>query len=361
MNKVTALCIGDVHIKKDNIIETKDYIDKIQNFLKDANDIDIVIVMGDVLHTHESLWTIALNMALEFFVMLSKLKPTYVLVGNHDLINNSQFLTTNHWMNVFKVYDNLTIVDNVLIVEKNNVKFTMCPFVKDGRFLEALNTQKGKWEDSVTVFAHVAIDGAKMGATIIKDIEKWNENLPFLVSGHIHDKQKVQQNLYYTGSSRQIAFGESVEKTLYKLTMFEDKTYEESEIDLKMPRKRILHIDLDELEEFDVSSLECDEITEYKLKVDCGYEEFQAFKKTQKYKELNKKFKIVHDPKKKFVIEKNQQIQNDIKENVEKQRKFGEILEELVLQEENIFLNDLLYSIVFNQTRNNDFILIDEE
>ena len=35
----------------------------------------------------------------------------YVLVGNHDYINNSQYLSGNHWMTVFKGWENVKVVD----------------------------------------------------------------------------------------------------------------------------------------------------------------------------------------------------------------------------------------------------------
>ena len=37
-----------------------------------------------------------------------------LLVGNHDYINNQQFLTNNHWMNAMKDWNNVTIIDKVI-------------------------------------------------------------------------------------------------------------------------------------------------------------------------------------------------------------------------------------------------------
>ena len=42
---------------------------------------------------------------------MSEISTTYILVGNHDLINNQQFLSTNHWMNALKDWPNIFIVD----------------------------------------------------------------------------------------------------------------------------------------------------------------------------------------------------------------------------------------------------------
>ena len=43
---------------------------------------------------------------------MSEITMTYILVGNHDMINNQQFLTDNHWMNGLKQWDNIVIVDH---------------------------------------------------------------------------------------------------------------------------------------------------------------------------------------------------------------------------------------------------------
>ena len=47
------------------------------------------------------------------------LAPTYILVGNHDFQNNSQFLTDNHWMTGMKEWKNTVVVDKVVTKEIN--------------------------------------------------------------------------------------------------------------------------------------------------------------------------------------------------------------------------------------------------
>lgn len=357
MSGVTALCIGDVHIQTSNISRLNEFFTKLNNLITTNDDIDIIILMGDILHTHERLHTVSFNYATNLFTMLSGLKPTYVLVGNHDLINNSQFLTSNHWMNCFKTYKNLTIIDSVVVVEKNGVKFTLCPYVPDGKFLIALDTQKGKWEDSNCIFAHQLFTGAKMGAIVAEDIEKWNESFPQIISGHIHDKQKIQSNLYYTGSSIQHAFGESADKTILKLVISNiGNIY--NEIDLDLPKKKILYMEMEELETFDHSTLDTN--TEYKLTIDGSYEEFEGFKKTSKYKDILKRgIKIVFKHKKSFILEKKNQLKDVI--NKPQSKSFYKILNELVSKEDNPFLDSLLSEIVLNQKKSEDLIIIEED
>ena len=44
---------------------------------------------------------------------MSNITKTIVIVGNHDLINNQQFLTQNHWMNAMKDWENVRVIDDV--------------------------------------------------------------------------------------------------------------------------------------------------------------------------------------------------------------------------------------------------------
>ena len=87
-----VIAIGDPHFRVENIIEVENFIDKIAKLTKSENP-DMIVVLGDLLHTHEKIFTIALNKAYDFIKILRDIAPTYVLVGNHDYIQNSQFLT----------------------------------------------------------------------------------------------------------------------------------------------------------------------------------------------------------------------------------------------------------------------------
>ena len=104
------LAIGDPHFHVDNISESKQFTSSIDTYLND-NEVDCIVVLGDILHTHEKLHTDALNSALHFFKMLvSRNKHVFCLVGNHDATSNTIFLTDNHWMNALKCWENVKII-----------------------------------------------------------------------------------------------------------------------------------------------------------------------------------------------------------------------------------------------------------
>ena len=334
----SIIFIGDPHFKVDNIPEVEMFIDRIEQLCKNKQP-DLICVGGDLLHTHERLHTLPLNKAYELIDRLRKISLTYVLVGNHDMIGNQQFLNTNHWMNGMKEWDNVVIVDKVEKYEINSLQFVFVPYVPPQRFEEALNTIGDDWKKSNCIFAHQEFEGCKMGAIVSSDGDKWNKNYPNVVSGHIHSRQQPQENIYYSGSAMQHAFGESEKNIIACLKWTDNKTnYELDEIDLKLPRKRIIYTDISSIDNIDVSNSE-DKI---KISVSGQHEEFKAFKKTKKYKELVKEGKkIIFKPTRKQVKEAK-----DIKELIN-ETDFKNILNTLVYSEKNNFLYEL-YELVIN-------------
>ena len=188
----TILFIGDPHFQISNIQEVDLFLEKIINLATKKNP-DIIVIAGDILHTHERLHTLALNKAYELIDNMRKITKTYVLVGNHDYINNQQFLTDNHWMNGLKEWKNTIIIDNVLRETINNETFIFVPYVPPGRFEEALKTLKDDWINASCIFAHQEFAGCKMGAIVSIEGDKWDINNPIVVSGHIHSKQQPQK------------------------------------------------------------------------------------------------------------------------------------------------------------------------
>ena len=83
--RITA--IGDTHFRVDNINIVEILIQKIVQILS-KNPPDLIVLLGDILHDHERLHTIAMNKAYEFITLLRDISPVYILVGNHDMINH---------------------------------------------------------------------------------------------------------------------------------------------------------------------------------------------------------------------------------------------------------------------------------
>lgn len=290
--QLTILALGDLHIKINNIQNINIYFNKLRSYL-DTHPVDIIIILGDVLDSHERLHLTCLNKAIEYVNLVASYTKCYVIVGNHDSENNSIFLTTNHWMNCLKNNKNTTVVDNVVIdvIKKGDTeyKLTLLPYVPDNRLYEALNTRKGEWETSDIIFSHITIKGADMGSVIAENAETWESTYPMLVSGHIHKSQWIADNFFYCGSIMQTAIDEDPRKIIGYITLDKSIDYKVKihilEENLHLPKKVQLEIDITDIEHFDIPT---EPDTQYKLLITGNYEQYKAFKKSNYYKELSK-------------------------------------------------------------------------
>jgi DNA repair exonuclease SbcCD nuclease subunit len=323
------LFIGDPHIKNDNHYE----IDILLSLLKNINKIekfDRIIIGGDLMHYHERIYTQALNKTIEFITELSILCPLDILVGNHDMINNQQFLTSNHWLNFLCQYKNVFVIDKPTIRNFDNVSLILCPYVYPGRFIEALETVEKNWKNYDVIFAHQEFKGCKMGSIISTEGDEWDNGYPQIISGHIHDNQQVNTNIYYPGSPLQHAFGDTDKRVV---CVYENKNIRD--IILDVPKKIMIKSTINDL---DINLLSLDSSTKLKLKATS--EEFKLFKKTKEYKEcIDKGVKIQID-KKYDIITKNN-YKKDINS-----KSFGLILNELVLLEKDSLLKKIYNEIM---------------
>ena len=341
---VKVIAIGDQHFKCDNMEDVNIFIEKIEKLVIEKQP-DFIVLLGDLLHTHEKIHCSPLNKAYEFIDKMRKVSHTYVLVGNHDMENNQIFLEEKHWLNGMKDWKNVTVVDRVITSNVKGLDFVFLPYVFPGRFEEALNTIGNKWITSDCIFAHQEFYGCKMGCFNSEDGDKWLEIYPDVISGHIHLNQKLQNNIYYPGSAMQNAFGESNKNIIPYLIFEKNSKYLLEEIDLGLPRKYIVYIDsVDKIEEIKEPS----ENDKVKISISGSMDEFKSFKKTKKYKELtDKNVKIIFNHTRKEVTEKNERIKDLIGENsADIGADFETILFKLISKENNQLLYEDYKSIV---------------
>lgn len=202
----------------------------------------LAVLAGDILDTHERLHTQLMNKALELITALASHMPTKVLVGNHDYINNSQFCSNEHWMVSLKTLQrahNFTIVDQPL----TDLGFTFVPYVPEGRFVEALDTYlEGTWKASTCIFAHQTFKGARMGAIVSEDGDAWHPSWPHVISGHIHERQRPQANVFYPGSIINHTFGYDSQGCCVFTFEKGIKGYIMDEIDLGFKKKKSIYL-----------------------------------------------------------------------------------------------------------------------
>lgn len=275
------LFIGDLHVKTDNREQIDLLLTEVFGLLTE-HTYDAIVLGGDILHYHERLFTQPLNQALHFIQSLSTIAKVYVLVGNHDYINNSQFLTRNHWLNALKTWNNVVIVDRAL--EEEHVLFL--PYVPPGRLVEAMETVTKRWNYKEVIFCHQEFRGCKMGAITSVEGDEWDDEYPLVISGHIHDHQLVGKKVVYPGTPLQHGFGDSTIRRLCDITVKVNSTSYDW-IDLNMPRKHIIHCDINSIH--DVLDQKIDHVSErdkIKVKLESTPEQFAMFKQTSQYKQL---------------------------------------------------------------------------
>lgn len=337
----TIIIIGDPHFQISNMGEVKIFIQKcIQHLKKQKENLYAIVVLGDVLHDHERVHSTALNVAVNFLNELAEISPTYVLVGNHDLINNSQFLTQNHWMNALKSNKNITVVDEVIEELWEDKTVVMCPYVPNGRFVEALDTG-GDWREADVIFAHQEIKGVKMGSIVSEHGDEWKIDWPFVITGHIHQNQTPQPNVYYPGSALQVAFGESERNIIAEVDLNKLCREDIKEVDLGMQKKKIVYTDASDLKKVAKKIEPGGTYENHKLKVcvDGSKEEFKALKKTAAFKKLQKKgVKVVYKRKRAAIKADNMRIISARRDVLNCRDGFSEILARIVAESTSVEL-----------------------
>lgn len=253
-NNVSCIAIGDPHFKASNVSESKAMVDKICEKIVEL-DPTFVVCLGDVLHTHEKIHIEPLCLATSFIIRMAQLKPTYVIIGNHDRPNNSDFLTDRHAFNGLKNHPNINIIDTTKEENIGAYKFVFVPYVYPGRFMEALEKLEDPLNNTKAIFAHQEFMGAKMGAIVSEAGDPWPIKNPLTISGHIHDYDDLQTNLIYTGTPMQHAFGDRSDKTISFFKFMQKSTddqslnsgWEQTRIDLNLIKRKIVRIKCSEL------------------------------------------------------------------------------------------------------------------
>ena len=340
----SALIIGDVHIKVNNITEIDILIKNVCDVATNKKP-DFIVLLGDILDTFEKINTFELNKAYELIDNLRNISKTYVLIGNHDMVNCVQYLTINHWANGIKKWDNVIVIDKTY--EEND--FIFVPYVPNGRFIDALNelNEEYDWTKARCIFAHQEFYGAKMGAIISEDGDKWLLEYPNVISGHLHMNQNPQHNIYYPGSSMQVAYGET-QDNIVAFCSFNKDNYDLEEIPLGLSKKKIIYTTLDNIEEIPETN---DKI---KLSISGDYEEFKVFKKSKKYKQMTSKgIKIVFKQTKKEIKSRNEKINENIGSN-----NFREILNNLIKDVDNKHMRKTYELVINNKHIDNDVIYV---
>ena len=350
---VKAFVIGDPHFKRNNIIDGRAFVDKCVPAAEKFKP-DFIVILGDTLNCHDTAYNPSFELAYEFIEGLQRVAHVFIIIGNHDLINHQQFLTPKHFFLPYKRWDNVTVVDTPICRQIKSFTFTFCPYVPSGRFLEALDTliEKGEtWDLSDCIFAHQEFRGCSMENGKVSDKgDKWDENYPPVISGHIHKSQTIK-NIHYPGSAYQHTFAEDPDKRVWGVTFVEnsDSGFKIKKIDLKIRGKKRVFLDVSDIDQFDDELINKHQI---QLRLRGTPEEFKVFDKSKKAKDLRGK----------GVKISKELITEDIVEERSTSHVFLDVFQELILQKDTRIQEacKLIYPEILKESKTSTKIVFHE-
>ena len=223
---IRALVIGDNHFTVKDLLDVDQFLAQIEKAARRLEP-DFIVLLGDLLDSHERAHMDAHVRAVKLLKTLSKYALTFFLVGNHDRRNNSDFQSEHHFFTGIEL-PNLVIVDHALKYKIPSRKgtaegnFLFVPYVAPGRLYEALDTidlgevGEDTWRSSSidAIFCHQEFKGVQLGAVKSEVGDFWDETWPLAISGHIHEYQLLQPNLLYPGTPIQQTFSEKPDKAV---------------------------------------------------------------------------------------------------------------------------------------------------
>ena len=178
------------------------------------NDIDTVIIMGDLFHNRVNINIEVLNAAYEFFEETKKIGQIWLAFqGNHD-----QYLRHSWKINTLKPLSGvLTVVEGVKLVKLYGQRFWVLPFIHyEAVYMKVLKKIEEQYEDGDVLLTHIGVHNATLNECFL--IKNWSivnfEDSKFdrVFTGHFHCYQNVEGrgNVYYPGSPIPFRFDEGM-------------------------------------------------------------------------------------------------------------------------------------------------------
>ena len=178
------------------------------------NDIEAVIVCGDVFHDRVNYNIEVLNAAHEFFEETRAMGQEWIVFpGNHDMpLRNSWAVNTLKPLN--KV---LTVIEEIKMMKICGQRFWVVPFVHyESVYMKILNSIEEQYEDGDVLLTHVGVNNATLNECFL--IKHWsvvdfsNSKFNRVFTGHFHCHQSVGEraNVWYPGSPIPFRFDEGM-------------------------------------------------------------------------------------------------------------------------------------------------------
>lgn len=171
---------------------------------KEVKPGDIIIHLGDLFDNRNIIPINLLNFGMDIIEEISKIAPTHIIVGNHDLWSKSASEINS--IRPFKYMNNVFVYEKVTKIQYNGLNLLMMPYIENR--IEQINEINSN-KDCEYLFCHSDLNGAKMHLTSVAhknsdkiDIEDFRV-FRKVFSGHIHLVQR-NKNFTFVGSNFQM-------------------------------------------------------------------------------------------------------------------------------------------------------------
>lgn len=188
---MVILRVGDPHIKINNLEDSE----KLVQFALDqarALKVDRIEFLGDLFHTHAIVRVEILEFWIKWLRAFSAEFETVVLVGNHDQVGNYE--SKQHALSAFKMMN----IPNLLIVDEPRQlgKIGYLPYIhNEEEFTKAANILA---LSATVLVCHATFAGSifENGFYAPEGFNPDNINIPTIISGHIHKRQRFGKVIY---------------------------------------------------------------------------------------------------------------------------------------------------------------------
>lgn len=287
------LSIGDIHLKNSSLPDFPFLEGELGRIIEESQP-DVIVLHGDLFNDFEKMSLPVWNTALRLIGYLADLADVYILVGNHDMLNASAYCTDHHYLNAFKTWENVKVVDRPQVFEIGGHQVLMTCYMPPGKLVEYIAQNLADQISNIkAVFAHQELLGCKMGAIVSEHGDDWPSQYPMIVTGHIHDFEVLRPNAIIVGTPCFTSFGETTDRFILELTLQPDKIFT-TKHKMHMPRRITIKTDVAGLSEIALNhpkDLIRILVEDYESKI-------ETFKKSKKYKTLqsNPSYKVVLRP-----------------------------------------------------------------
>lgn len=223
--------LADIHIRRstDRHVEYREVFGNLYNSLKEDKP-DRIVIVGDLYHDYIEFQGEAMSMAGNFLLELSKIAPTIITRGNHDIrkknLNRQDFIKT-----VVGLLDNDRIIyyDKTGVYEDENVSWCVWNHPDKEKFdtSKSVGTKIDLFHDPI--YSSISVNGYRMDKEHYVKIDSFSGEYGFF--GDIHQRQFFSNGKRaYCGSLIQQNYEESLKSHGYLLWDIENDNVLERDI-----------------------------------------------------------------------------------------------------------------------------------